>query len=58
MTADDERIAAAAGFLREKGFDGRFDCAMVLGTGLGRLGDDLQDPVSLAYGDKIGRAHV
>lgn len=50
-TADDERIEAAAAFLRSKGFDGRFDCAMVLGTGLGRLADDLEDPVSLPYGE-------
>ena len=36
-------IAEAAAFVRGRGFDGRFDCAMVLGTGLGSLADDLED---------------
>lgn len=44
-------IAEAAEFLRSRGFDGGFACAMVLGTGLGPLAEDLADPVSLAYAD-------
>ena len=40
---------AAAAFVRSRGFDGRFDCAIVLGTGLGTLADDLQDVVALGY---------
>ena len=49
--APDANIAEAAAFLRGRGFDGRFDCAMVLGTGLGNLADDLEDPVSVAYAE-------
>ena len=49
--APDASIAEAAAFLRGRGFDGRFDCAMVLGTGLGNLADDLEDPVSVAYAE-------
>ena len=49
--APDANIAEAAAFLRSRGFDGRFDCAMVLGTGLGNLADDLEDPVSVAYAE-------
>ncbi|WP_375459370.1 purine-nucleoside phosphorylase [uncultured Enterovirga sp.] len=51
MTVSDARIDEAAAFLRGRGFDGRFDCAMVLGTGLGRLADDLDEPVSLSYAE-------
>jgi purine-nucleoside phosphorylase len=47
----DPRIAEAAAHLRARGFDRRFDCAMVLGTGLGKLADDLEDPVGIAYGE-------
>lgn len=50
MTIDD-KVAEAAAHLRANGFDGRFDCAMVLGTGLGRLADDLTDPKGLAYSE-------
>ena len=49
--APDANIAEAAAFLRGRGFDGRFDCAMVLGTGLGNLAEDLEDPVSVAYAE-------
>ncbi len=45
----EERIGEADRFVRERGFDGRFDCAMVLGTGLGKLVDDLEEVVSLPY---------
>lgn len=44
-------IQETAAFVRSHGFDGRFDAAFVLGTGLGTLVDELDDPVSLAYAD-------
>jgi purine-nucleoside phosphorylase len=47
----DSKIAKAVAFLRARGFDGRFDCAMVLGTGLGKLSDDLDDAVTLPYAE-------
>ena len=47
----DPRIAEAAAYLRARGFDQRFDCAVVLGTGLGKLADDLEEPVSLPYAE-------
>ena len=47
----DARIQEAASCLTGRGFDGRFDCAMVLGTGLGRIADDLEDTVSLDYSE-------
>jgi purine-nucleoside phosphorylase len=45
----EQKAEEAARFVRERGFDGRFDCAMVLGTGLGKLVDDLEDVVNLSY---------
>ena len=48
MTVAD-RIEEAVAALREGGIGERIDCAMVLGTGLGRLADDLEDAVSLPY---------
>ena len=33
-----QMIQEAAEFVRARGFDGRFDAAFVLGTGLGHLG--------------------
>jgi purine-nucleoside phosphorylase len=47
----DPRVAEAAAYLRARGFDRRFDCAVVLGTGLGKLADDLDDPVALPYAE-------
>ena len=47
----DPRIAEAAAALRARGFEGRFDCAMVLGTGLGKLADDLEEAVALPYAE-------
>lgn len=44
-----QMIQEAAEFVRARGFDGRFDAAFVLGTGLGTLVDEVSDPVSLAY---------
>ena len=47
----DERIQEAAEFVRARGFDGRFDAAFVLGTGLGPLVDEVENPATLAYAD-------
>ena len=44
-----QMIQQAAEFVRARGFDGDFDAAFVLGTGLGSLVDELTDAVSLAY---------
>jgi purine-nucleoside phosphorylase len=44
-------VQEAARFVRAGGFDGHFDAALVLGTGLGSLVEELVDPVSLAYAD-------
>jgi purine-nucleoside phosphorylase len=48
-TTSDGRAERAAAFLIEHGFGARFDCAVVLGTGLGELADDLEHPVSIDY---------
>jgi purine-nucleoside phosphorylase len=47
----EEHVQESAEFLRARGFDGRFEAAFVLGTGLGTLADELEDPVALSYGD-------
>jgi purine-nucleoside phosphorylase len=47
----EQRIEEAAAFVRERGLSGRFDCALVLGTGLGSLVDDLEDVTRLPYTD-------
>ena len=46
-----QMIQEAAEFVRARGFDGRFDAAFVLGTGLGTLVDEIGDAVSFAYAD-------
>jgi len=46
-----QSVQEAAEFVRPHGFDGRFDAAFVLGTGLGPLVDELSDAVSLPYAD-------
>ena len=45
----DERAEEAAAFLRARGVEGPFDCALVLGTGLGKVAEDLEDPIVLPY---------
>ena len=45
----EDRVAEAAAFVKTRGFDGRFDCAMILGTGLGGLVEDLDDPVRIPF---------
>lgn len=47
----DEKIAEAVAWLAQKGVSGRFDCAFVLGTGLGRLADGLSEVVDFSYED-------
>lgn len=47
----ESRIEEAASFVRGRGMEGRFDCAMVLGTGLGRIADDLSDTTVLPYAE-------
>lgn len=47
----DQELEEAAGFVRGRGFDGRFDLAMVLGTGLGNLADDLSDTMRVPYSE-------
>src|SRR3954471_14029484 len=44
-------VCETAAFLRSRGFDRRFDAALVLGTGLGTLADELEDAVSIPYPD-------
>jgi purine-nucleoside phosphorylase len=46
-----QNVQEAAEFVRARGFDGHFDAAFVLGTGLGTLVDELSDPVSIPYAD-------
>ncbi|SCZ10429.1 purine-nucleoside phosphorylase [Microvirga guangxiensis] len=46
-----QNVQEAVQFVRARGFEGRFDAAFVLGTGLGTLVDELSDAVSLAYAD-------
>jgi purine-nucleoside phosphorylase len=46
-----QKVQEAAEFVRARGFDGQFDAAFVLGTGLGTLVDELSDAVSLPYAD-------
>jgi len=47
----EQTIEEAAAFVRARGFDAPFAAALVLGTGLGALRDELSDPVSLPYAD-------
>jgi purine-nucleoside phosphorylase len=46
----DDQIATAAGFL-EAQIGGGFDCAIILGTGLGGIVDDIADPISIPYAE-------
>jgi purine-nucleoside phosphorylase len=50
----EEQVQEAAEFVQARGFGGRFDAAFVLGTGLGTLADELDDPVALPYADIPG----
>ena len=46
-----DKAGEAAAYVRARGLDGPFACAVVLGSGLGALADDLQAPVSVSYAD-------
>ncbi|TDR90143.1 purine-nucleoside phosphorylase [Enterovirga rhinocerotis] len=50
MRAED-RVAEALAALAARGISGRFDCALVLGTGLSQLADDVADAVSVPFGE-------
>lgn len=51
LTAAEPKAEEAWRYLRERGFEGRYDCAMVLGTGLGKLADDLEDTLTVPYAE-------
>lgn len=44
-------VEEAVAFLTRSGFAGPFDCAVVLGTGLGGLAAEVEDAVALSYAD-------
>ncbi len=50
----DASLDRAAEVLIDRGIQGPFACAMVLGTGLGRIADDLENAVSIPYADIPG----
>jgi purine-nucleoside phosphorylase len=52
--AADALFTRAAAFLAERGIAGRVDCAIVLGTGLGRIVDDMADAVSVPFSEIPG----
>lgn len=47
--AADALFDRAASVLIDRGIDGGIDCAIVLGTGLGRIIDDMVDPISVPF---------
>ncbi|WP_246728366.1 purine-nucleoside phosphorylase [Microvirga terricola] len=47
----EQKVQETAEFVRARGFDGKFDAAFVLGTGLGTLVDEVTNAVSLPYAD-------
>ena len=51
--AADALFDQAASVLIDRGIDGGIDCAIVLGTGLGRIIDDMVDPVSIPFEEII-----
>jgi purine-nucleoside phosphorylase len=52
--SQDAGIAAAERFLRNAGISGNLDAALVLGTGLGRIADDLEDAITIPFDDIPG----
>ncbi len=54
LTASDHAIDAAAALLQKHGLGEGIDCAFVLGTGLGRIADDLENAVKIPYADIPG----
>lgn len=47
----EQTIAEAAAWLRDRGIADGFDCALVLGTGLGSLADVVEDAVAVPYAE-------
>ena len=47
--AADALFDQAASTLIDRGIDGGIDCAIVLGTGLGRIIDDMVEPISIPF---------
>lgn len=45
----EEKIAEALAWLERNGVSGRFDCALVLGTGLGPVAEGMTDAIALPY---------
>lgn len=54
--AADPAFDEAASVLAERGID-TIDCALVLGTGLGAIADDVQDAIRIPYADLPGFPH-
>lgn len=52
--AADALFDQAASVLIDRGVDGGVDCAIVLGTGLGRIVDDMENPVSIPFAEIPG----
>jgi purine-nucleoside phosphorylase len=52
--AVDANFDAAAATLIDRGVDGPIDCALVLGTGLGRIADDMLVKATIPYADIPG----
>lgn len=55
--AVDPAFDEAASVLIDRGVDGPIECALVLGTGLGSIVDDVQDAVTIPYADIPGFPH-
>lgn len=53
MAADPD-FDKAAGALIDRGVDGPIECAIVLGTGLGRIVEDMAEPVTIPYAEIPG----
>ena len=51
--AADALFDQAASVLIDRGIDGGIDCAIVLGTGLGRIVEDIVDPVSIPFAETV-----
>lgn len=52
--AADQAFDRAAAALIDRGVDGAIDCAFVLGTGLGRIADEMLGPVTIPFADIPG----
>lgn len=50
----DRAFTQAAAALQERGIAGPLDCAIVLGTGLGRIAEDIENPVAVPYAEIPG----